>query len=35
MLKIIDKIISIKPDFPIMYHEKASILQDLENLMRQ
>jgi tetratricopeptide (TPR) repeat protein len=30
MLKIIDKIISIKPDFPIMYHEKASILKDLE-----
>ena len=30
MLKIIDKIISIKPNFPIMYHEKASILQDLE-----
>ena len=30
MLKIIDKIILIKPNFPIMYHEKASILQDLE-----
>jgi len=30
MLKVIDKIISIKPNFPIMYHEKASILQDLE-----
>lgn len=30
MLKIIDKIIFIKPDFPIMYHEKASILMDLE-----
>jgi tetratricopeptide (TPR) repeat protein len=30
MLKIIDKIISINPDFPIMYHEKASILEDLE-----
>jgi tetratricopeptide (TPR) repeat protein len=30
MLKIIDKIISIKPNFPIMYHEKASILQDLK-----
>ena len=30
MLKIIDKIIYLKPDFPIMYHEKASILQDLE-----
>ena len=30
MLKIIDKIISIKPNFPIIYHEKASILQDLE-----
>ena len=29
MLKIIDKIISLKPNFPIMYHEKASILQDL------
>ena len=30
MLKIIDKVISIKPNFPIMYHEKASILEDLE-----
>ena len=30
MLKIIDKVILIKPNFPIMYHEKASILQDLE-----
>jgi tetratricopeptide (TPR) repeat protein len=30
MLKVIDKIISIKPNFPIMYHEKASIFQDLE-----
>jgi tetratricopeptide (TPR) repeat protein len=30
MLKVIDKIISIKPNFPIIYHEKASILQDLE-----
>jgi len=30
MLKIIDKIILIKPNFPIMYHEKASILQDME-----
>jgi tetratricopeptide (TPR) repeat protein len=30
MLKIIDKIILIKPNFPIMYHEKASILIDLE-----
>ena len=30
MLEIIDKVILIKPDFPIMYHEKASILQDLE-----
>jgi tetratricopeptide (TPR) repeat protein len=31
MLEIIDKVISIKPNFPIMYHEKASILQDLGN----
>jgi tetratricopeptide (TPR) repeat protein len=30
MLKIIDRVILIKPNFPIMYHEKASILQDLE-----
>ena len=29
MLKIIEKIILIKPNFPIMYHEKAIILQDL------
>lgn len=30
MLKIIEKIIFLKPNFPIMYHEKSSILQDLE-----
>jgi tetratricopeptide (TPR) repeat protein len=30
MLKIIDRVILIKPNFPIMYHEKAYILQDLE-----
>jgi tetratricopeptide (TPR) repeat protein len=29
MLKLIDKIILIKPNFPIMYHEKSIILQDL------
>ena len=30
MLKIIDRVILIKPNFPIMYHEKALILKDLE-----
>jgi tetratricopeptide (TPR) repeat protein len=29
MLKIIDDILTIKPNFPIMYHEKATILVDL------